>query len=196
MKKYFVSAAALLFCSQAFAAPHLFIGDNVSVLAARSAKVSIFSKDVALPDGAQKMVVKFDSPANPESVNNNRGRVTSNPYIISFNASGNVDLQLSAGKPLDEKEASQMAKNPFPPRPARGNPHRFKTKIPTRESIPVSPALAPFVNDASTRIPPPAPPAPPAAPATSHDQLSQLQQLYLKADDTQKKAFLKWALNL
>lgn len=41
MKKYFVSAAALLFCSQAFAAPHLFIGDNVSVLAARSAK-SVF----------------------------------------------------------------------------------------------------------------------------------------------------------
>lgn len=196
MKKYFVSAAALLFCSQAFAAPHLFIGDNVSVLAARSAKVSIFSKDVALPDGAQKMVVKFDSPANPESVNNNRGRVTSNPYIISFNASGNVDLQLSAGKPLDEKEASQMAQKPVFTLTAAGKPVPFDIKILDRDSITMFTDLSAIVNDDSTMIPSPARSASPAAPATSHDQLSQLQQLYLKADDTQKKAFLKWALNL
>ncbi|SUG30450.1 Uncharacterised protein [Salmonella enterica subsp. arizonae] len=65
MNNSFIPAAALLFCSQALAAPHLFIGDNVNVLAARSAKVSIFSKDVVLPDGVQKMVVKFDSPVNP-----------------------------------------------------------------------------------------------------------------------------------
>ncbi|SQB28470.1 Uncharacterized protein conserved in bacteria (DUF2057) [Citrobacter koseri] len=38
--------------------------------------------------------------------------MTSNPYIISFNASGNVDLQLSAGKPLDEKEPARMAQKP------------------------------------------------------------------------------------
>ncbi|SQB28468.1 Uncharacterized protein conserved in bacteria (DUF2057) [Citrobacter koseri] len=56
--------------------------------------------------------------------------------------------------------------------------------------------LSAIVNDDSTMIPSPARSASPAAPATSHDQLSQLQQLYLKADDTQKKAFLKWALNL
>ncbi|SQB28472.1 Uncharacterised protein [Citrobacter koseri] len=73
MKKYFVSAAALLFCSQAFAAPaSLLLAITSACWRPVSAKVSIFSKDVALPDGAQKMVVKFDSPANPESVNNNR----------------------------------------------------------------------------------------------------------------------------
>lgn len=112
MKKTLFTAAALLLCGQAFAAPHLFIGDNVSVLAARSTRVSIFSKDVMLPDGAQKMIVKFDSPVNPESVNNNRGRVTSNPYIISFTASGNEEIHLSTGNPLDEKEAKQMAQKP------------------------------------------------------------------------------------
>ncbi|EBP3211293.1 DUF2057 domain-containing protein [Salmonella enterica subsp. indica] len=197
MKKYIMSAATLLFCSQALAAPHLFIGDNVSVLAARSAKVSIFSKDVMLTDGTQKMVVKFDSPVNPESVNNNRGRVTSNPYILSFNASGNTDIQLSTGKPLDEKEASLMAQKPVFTLTAGGKPVPFDIKILDRDSITVFTDLSAIVNDDGTMIPSQArATAPEATSISSHDQLSQLQQLYLKADDSQKKAFLKWALNL
>ena len=196
MKKYIISAAALLFCSQALAAPHLFIGDNVSVLAARSAKVSIFSKDVALTDGTQKMVVKFDSPVNPESVNNNRGRVTSNPYILSFNASGNIDIQLSTGKPLDEKEASLMAQKPVFTLTAGGKPVPFDIKILDRDSLTVFTDLSAIVNDDGTIIPSPArSTSPEATSISSYDQLSQLQQLYLKADDSQKKAFLKWALN-
>lgn len=197
MKKYIISAAALLFCSQALAAPHLFIGDNVSVLAARSAKASIFSKDVALTDGTQKMVVKFDSPVNPESVNNNRGRVTSNPYILSFNASGNIDIQLSTGKPLDEKEASLMAQKPVFTLTAGGKPVPFDIKILDRDSLTVFTDLSAIVNDDGTIIPSPArSTSPEATSISSYDQLSQLQQLYLKADDSQKKAFLKWALNL
>lgn len=193
MKKTLFTAAALLLCGQAFAAPHLFIGDNVSVLAARSTRVSIFSKDVMLPDGAQKMIVKFDSPVNPESVNNNRGRVTSNPYIISFTASGNEEIHLSTGNPLDEKEAKQMAQKPVFTVTAGGKPVPFDIRVLDRDSITVFTDLTAIVNEDNSAAPSP---SKTPVPATPQGQLSTLQQLYLKADDSQKKAFLKWALNL
>ncbi|HCM7228902.1 TPA: DUF2057 domain-containing protein [Klebsiella aerogenes] len=196
MKKYLLSVAALLLCGQAFAAPHLLIGDNVSVLAARATKVSIFSKEAVLPDGSQKMIVKFDSPVNPESVNNNRGRVTSNPYIISFTATGNQQLQLSAGKPLDEKEAKQMAQKPVFTLTSGGKPVPFDVRVLDRDSITIFTDLSAIVNDDNMALPSPSATPHPATSATPESQMSQLQQLYLKADDSQKKAFLKWALNL
>lgn len=196
MKKTLLAAAALLLCSQVSAAPHLFIGDNVSVLAARSTRVSIFSQDVTLPEGAQKMIVKFDSPVNPESVNNNRGRITSNPYIISFMASGNEDIHLSAGKPLDEKEAKRMAQHPVFTVTAGGKPIPFNIRVLDRDSITVFTDLSAMVNENSSAVPPASKTPVPATGTAPEGRLSTLQQLYLNADDSQKKTFLKWALNL
>ena len=196
MKKFLLLVATMLLCSQAVAAPHLFIGDNVSVLAARSTKVSIFSKDIMLPDGHQKMIIKFDSPANPESVNNNRGRVTSTPYIISFTASGNEELQLASGKPLDEKEAKRMSQKPEFTLTAGGKPVPFDIQVLERDSITVFTDLSSIVNDNDITMPALSKTFIPTTANSQENQLSQLQQLYLKMNDHQKKLFLKWALNL
>lgn len=90
-----------------------------------------------------------------------------------------------------------MAQKPVFTLTAGGKPVPFDIKILDRDSLTVFTDLSAIVNDDGTIIPSPArSTSPEATSISSYDQLSQLQQLYLKADDSQKKAFLKWALNL
>ncbi|HGP0770415.1 TPA: DUF2057 family protein, partial [Salmonella enterica subsp. diarizonae serovar 53:z10:z35] len=110
--KRLLLALPLLFSGIVSANTILELGDNVVALAAANAKVSMFSKTVSLPDGKHQLVIKFDSPTNPESVNQGRGRLTSAPYIITFNYNGNDPVLLSAGKVSDENEAKKEAQNP------------------------------------------------------------------------------------
>jgi len=106
MKRLFL-ALPFLIAGIAQANTTLELGENVVVLAAANAKVSMFSRTVQLPDGKNQMAIKFDSPTNPESVNQGRGRLTSAPYIITFNYTGPDKLSLSAGKVSDENEAKK-----------------------------------------------------------------------------------------
>ncbi|SUG46567.1 Uncharacterized protein conserved in bacteria (DUF2057) [Salmonella enterica subsp. arizonae] len=89
-----------------------------------------------------------------------------------------------------------MAQKPAFTLTAGGKPVPFDIQMLDRDSITVFTDLSAIVNEDSVMIPSPARSTAPATAPLAHDELSKLQQLYLKADDTQKKAFLKWALNL
>lgn len=197
MKKLLL--VSLLFCGgQVMAAPQLTVGDNLTVLAAKSADVSIFSDNIALKDGEQKVVVKYDSPENPSSTNQSNGRVTSKPYLLTFNATGDEKIELMTKVATDTAEVRALAKEPVFILTVNGEAVPFKHSPLIRSSAfgSISTSWDSVVNGD------PAPVAPPvvAPVATSgqaeSDTMKAMQKLYLQSDAKQRKAFLKWALDV
>ncbi|MGL4722912.1 MAG: DUF2057 family protein [Scandinavium sp.] len=192
MKKLLL--VSLLFCGgQVMAAPKLTVGDNLTVLAAKSADVSIFSDDIALKDGEQKVVVKYDSPENPSSTNQSNGRVTSKPYLLTFNATGDEDIELTTKMAADTSEVRALAKEPVFILTVNGKAVPFNHSPLIRSSSfgSISTSWDSVVNGA------PAPAAPVAAAAQAEsDTMKAMQKLYLQSDAKQRKAFLKWALDV
>ncbi|EBY0372014.1 DUF2057 domain-containing protein [Salmonella enterica subsp. enterica serovar Toulon] len=187
--KRLLLALPLLFSGIVSANTILELGDNVVALAAANAKVSMFSKTVSLPDGKHQLVIKFDSPTNPESVNQGRGRLTSAPYIITFNYNGNDPVLLSAGKVSDENEAKKEAQNPSFSLTANNTPVKFNIKKIDQDSVNLfSDFKSMLVADSSElqdiNIQP-----------EVKDGVDKVKNAYNKLSDKQKLIFMKWLMN-
>lgn len=191
MKKLLL--VSLLFSAgQALAAPHLSVGDNLTVLAAKAADVSIFSDDIALKDGEQKVVVKYDSPENPSSTNQSNGRVTSKPYLLTFNATGDENVTLKVKAAADTAEVRALAKDPAFMLTVNGKAVPF-----TRSALEQTGAFGSLTTSWNSVVNGEATAATAASSVqTESDKMKAMQQLYLQSDAQQRKAFLKWALDV
>lgn len=192
----------LLFCgSQVMAAPTLSVGDNLTVLAAKSAEVSIFTDNIALKDGEQKVVVKYDSPENPSSTNQSNGRVTSKPYLLTFSATGDEKIELTTQAAVDTSEVRALAKDPVFILTVNGKAVPFSHSPLIRSSAfgSITTSWNAVVNGDSA--PAAAKVVAPAAAAsgkaqTESETMQTMQKLYLQSDAKQRKAFLKWTLDV
>lgn len=177
------------------AAVTLNIGDNVNILAAQSAQINAFSDSVTLPDGEQTLIVRFDAPNDPGSMNESQGRVISNAQILTFTVSPNSHINLKTEIPLSAKETQAVAKSPrFYLTDSQGKSIPFHTQ-------PVSPAHNRFGTDYAKLLPATIqqPVAEVKTQVKAEDKtppLSTLQKLYLQMNDEQKKEFLRWAISL
>ena len=176
-----------------FANVNLELGDTVVALAAKGAKVSMFSKDISLPTGDEKLVIKFDSAVNPESVNQNRGRITSTPYIISFNYIGADKLVLSAQKVMDEKSAKEQAINPQFILTANGKPVPFTLKKIDQEAFNIFSDFKAFLKDENNRSEISS--SDPVITPGNSDSLDKIKNDYNRLTDKQRLSFMKWLLN-
>jgi Uncharacterized protein conserved in bacteria len=194
MMKKLLFVPLLLCGAQAMAAPHLSVGENLVVLAAKSADVSIFSDNIALKEGEQKVVVKYDSPENPSSTNQSNGRVTSKAYLLTFKAAGDEVIELTTPAAADTAEVRALAKDPVFKLTANGSAVKFE-----RSALIQSGGLGALTTswDSVVNGDKAAAPAAPTASAVQgeSDSLKAMQKLYLQSDATQRKAFLKWALD-
>ena len=186
MKRLIV--ALPLICSGLASASTLELGDNVVALAASKAKVSIFSKTIKLPDGHNSLVISFDSQANPESVNQGKGRITSAPYIISFSYTGNETILLSAGKVNDENEAKKQASNPSFSLTVNNNPIKYDLKKVDKDSVNI------FSNFKSLLATEQGVSSLPDTTSDATGSLTEAISAYNKLTDKQKIAFMKWLM--
>jgi hypothetical protein len=173
------------------------MGENVNVLAARDAQIDPLSKSIALPDGEQAMIVRFDAPTNPGSANESQGRITSDVFLLTFEAPLTGEMTLNTATPRTETEARKAAKNPqFMLSVANGSAIVMNSQpvVITQSSLmtdysqylpakTLAPALAESHKEHQT-------------PAEKGSALSQVQSEFLKLDANQRKAFLRWALEL
>ncbi|MHA7845957.1 DUF2057 family protein [Serratia sp. D1N4] len=195
MRITFISLLLLGAVMNSHAAVTLNFGDNVNILAAQSAQINAFSNSVTLPDGEQTLIVRFDAPNDPGSMNESQGRVISNAQILTFTVSPNSHINLKTEIPLNANETQAVAKSPtFYLTDSQGKSIPFHTQ-------PVSPAYNRFGTDYAKLLP--ATIQQPVAEVKTQDKaedktppLSTLQKLYLQMNDEQKKEFLRWAIGL
>jgi hypothetical protein len=187
----------LLSLSSFSVASTLKMGENVNVLAARDAQIDPLSKSIALPEGEQAMIVRFDAPTNPGSANESQGRITSDAFLLTFEAPLTGEMTLNTATPRTETEARKAAKNP-----------QFTLSLANGSAIvmnsqPVVITQSSLMTDYSQYLP--AKTSAPAqaeshkehqTPAEKGSALSQVQSEFLKLDANQRKAFLRWALEL
>lgn len=184
-----MKALLLLFFMSSFACARvtLDLDENIVVLAAKDSKLSLFSKSLTLPDGEQKLVIKFDSSVNPESVNQGKGRMTSAPYIFTFNYSGREKLILTTPKVIDEKEVIDQARNPQFMLKANDTTIPFTMEKVFPESINIFSDFRSFLTEDRNQID--------GIKQDSTDNLDQVKSAYLGLPDKQKLSFMKWLLN-
>lgn len=176
----------LIFTYSGFAQRNMQIGDNVVVMAAKAAKVSMFSKQVALADGEQKLVIKFDSPINPESVNQGKGRITSAFYLLTFHYSGNEPLMLTAGNVSNEREAKREALNPHFSLMAGNRAVPFTREKIDKEGVTLFTDFNALLNSKRAEKDP--------APPENHDAVEKVKRAFTGLSDKQKVIFMKWLL--
>ncbi|WP_081893277.1 MULTISPECIES: DUF2057 family protein [unclassified Serratia (in: enterobacteria)] len=197
MRITFIALLLLGTVMNSHAAVTLNFGDNVNILAAQSAQINTFSKSVTLPDGEQTLIVRFDAPNDPGSMNESQGRVISNAQILTFTASPNSHINLKTAIPLNANETQAAAKSPtFYLTDSQGKSIPFHAQ-------PVSAASNKFGTDYAKLLPGAI--QQPVAEVKEQDKakaevktpsLSNLQTLYLQMSDEQKKEFLRWAISL
>lgn len=162
------------------------LGENIVALAAKDAKVSMFSRSISLPNDEQKLVIKFDSSVNPESVNQGKGRITSASYIFTFNYKGKEKITLTTPVVTDEKEAKKQAENPQFSLRANNAAIPFTLTKVDPESVTIfsdfRSLLAGEKHDAGE------------IKQESQDALEQAKVAYLALSDKQKLSFMKWLL--
>ncbi|OMQ20001.1 DUF2057 family protein [Serratia oryzae] len=193
MRITFISLLLLGTVTNSHAAVTLDYGDNVNILAAQSAKMSTFSNSVTLPDGEQTLIVRFDAPNDPGSMNENQGRIISNAHILTFTVNPNSHIKLKTEMPLSVSETQAVAKSPtFYLTDSQGKPIPFNAKS-------VSPEYNRFGTDYAKLLPTIS--QHPVAEVKKQDKaeekpqvVSTLQTLYLQMSDEQKKEFLRWAI--
>ncbi|MEX9251970.1 DUF2057 family protein [Pseudenterobacter timonensis] len=182
-------AVLMLFSGTVLANTTLELGENVVALAAANAKVSMFSKTLSLPEGKQQLAIKFDSPINPESVNQGRGRVTSVPYIITFQYNGPGKLLLSAGKVSDENEAKKEARDPTFALTANEQPVEFKLQKIDQESVNLFTDYKSLLGgDVGVQ-------SNPHFPSEVRGSLDKVKNAYSMLSDQEKLMFMKWLMS-
>ncbi|MCT4702879.1 DUF2057 domain-containing protein [Enterobacteriaceae bacterium H20N1] len=173
------------------------MGENVNVLAARDAQINPLAKSITLGAGEQAMIVRFDAPTNPGSANESQGRITSDALLLTFDAPLTGEVTLRTATPRTENATRKTAKNPqFTLSNADG------AEI-VLNSQPVNLPQSTLMTDYSQYLPAKAagtaqhePRIESKAPAGHNASLSQVQSEFLKLDAAQRKAFLRWALEL
>ncbi|WP_435927561.1 DUF2057 family protein [Dryocola sp. BD613] len=168
------------------------MGENVNVLAARDAQINPLAKAITLGAGEQAMIVRFDAPTNPGSANESQGRITSNAWLLTFDAPLTGEIILTTATPRTEHETRKAAQNPhFALRNVDGPAIVLKSR-------PLTLPQSTLTTDYSQYLPGASVPsqAGVAAPNGHGASLSQVQNEFLKLDATQRKAFLRWALEL
>ncbi|RJT35123.1 DUF2057 family protein [Rahnella woolbedingensis] len=172
------------------------VGDNVNVLAARNAKFKPLDKSVTLGSGEQAIIVRFDAPTDPGSANESQGRVTSDAWLLTFTPPASGELTLSTQTPRTENDTRKVAKNPhFLLSSSTGSVIAMSSK-------PVAVSQESLMTDYSEYLPPSTLTSsgmtdPNAATQNAQPgSLPQTQSEFLKLSATQRKAFLRWALEL
>lgn len=176
----------MAYASAATASIDLVLGENVVALAAKDAKVSMFSKNIQLPEGKQRLVVKFDSPVNPESVNQGKGRITSALYLISFHYAGNEKLLLTTDNVTDERQARQEALNPHFRLMANRVPVKFERVKIEKDDVNIFTDYKMLLEKESIENV--------ASPQGDSNVVEQLKRSFLSLNDKQKITFMKWLL--
>lgn len=165
--------------------------ENVNVLAARDAKMNALAKSITVNAGEQALIVRFEASANPGSSNESLGRVTSDAWLLTFSTPQNGAFTLSTNTPRTAQEARRAAEQPrFTLKDARGDGVALNAKK-------VNIAQSSLMTDYSQYLPGGAV----ARPSTASTQegkatLSQAQREFLKLNAADRKAFLRWALEL
>ena len=168
------------------------MGENVHVLAARDAQIDPLAKSITLGAGEQAMIMRFDAPTNPGSANESQGRITSDAWLLTFDAPLTGEIILTTATPRTENETRKAAKDPhFALRNSHGPAIELKSQ-------PLTLPQSTLMTDYSQYLPGTSvsPRAGVAAPNGHGTSLSQVQNEFLKLDATQRKAFLRWALEL
>ncbi|MCT4711882.1 DUF2057 domain-containing protein [Enterobacteriaceae bacterium H11S18] len=182
------------------------IGDNVNVLAVRDAKIDLLSKSITFGAGEQAMIVRFDAPTNPGSANESQGRVTSDAWLLTFTPPLTGNFSLSTADPRTETDARKAAQHPqFALQNADGSSITLKKQhldLPQsslltnyEDYLPAS-ALAAQTSVIASQAPAAAKQTTAADKTTQTGSLSSVQSEFLKLDASQRKAFLRWALEL
>ncbi len=168
------------------------MGENVNVLAARDAQIDSLAKSITLGAGEQAMIVRFDAPTNPGSANESLGRITSDAWLLTFAAPLTGEIILTTATPRTENETRKAAKDPhFALRNVDGPAIELKSQPLTLPQSTLMTDYSRYLPGASVS------PQTGVAEQSGHGvSLSQVQNEFLKLDATQRKAFLRWALEL
>ena len=168
------------------------MGENVHLLAARDAQINPLAKSITLGAGQQAMIVRFDAPINPGSANESLGRITSAAWLLSFDAPLTGEIILTTATPRTENETRKAAKDPhFALRYVDGPAIALNSQPLTLPQSTLMTDYSQYLPGASV-----SPRTGADAPNGHGASLSQAQNEFLKLDATQRKAFLRWALEL
>lgn len=168
------------------------MGENVHLLAARDAQINPLAKSITLGAGQQAMIVRFDAPINPGSANESLGRITSAAWLLSFDAPLTGEIILTTATPRTENETRKAAKDPhFALRYVDGPAIALNSQPLTLPQSTLMTDYSQYLPGASV-----SPRTGADAPNGHGASLSQVQNEFLKLDATQRKAFLRWALEL
>jgi uncharacterized protein len=183
---------------------------NFEILAAQHLEIKKATKTVALPEGDQQVLVRFDSPTNPHSTGQSMGYVSSQPILIRFSADDGEVIELVAPRVDTQQDVKRFAKNPrFELTDTAGKSVSFESE---KLVVSGSPLTANYNNILAAQITPndkQTLPQPTVTTVSSQaistvdisrltpakaDQL--MKDLYQNADEKRRKEFMRWALGL
>ncbi|MGR5077893.1 DUF2057 domain-containing protein [Photobacterium swingsii] len=187
---------------------------NFEILATEQVRIKKATKQVALPEGDQHILVRFDSPTNPHSTAQSLGFVSSKPIFVSFTAKDGEVVSLVPPRIDTQQEVKAFARQPsFKLVDAMGNTVAHES---TNILFEGSPMTADYNAILAKQIGSTASPAPVlsstavagagvaavnAAKIDVSDLTPQqadalLRDLYKNADEKRRKDFMRWALGL
>lgn len=204
------SLPLVLVSQAAMADVTLKVPGNFEILAAQHLEIKKATKTVALPEGDQQVLVRFDSPTNPHSTGQSMGYVSSQPILIRFSANDGEVVELVAPRVDTQQDVKRFAKNPsFELTDTAGKSVSFASK---KVVVSGSPLMANYNAILAAQVAPsekqtlPQPTVTTApSQAVSTVDINQLtpaqtdqlmKDLYQNADEKRRKEFIRWALGL
>lgn len=199
-----LSSLITLLLSVPVQAARLELADNLTLLASPQGKSSAFTRAIDLPAGEARLLVRFDSPSDPRTTNESQGRVTSAPLLLTLTAPSQGTLQLTTPVLISPSAIRQFAANPALlvsdgkgesqplalqalPRSQDGMSTDYQALLashtPTASPTQISAAQASTTTHTPSAL-------------TPEQADAALRELYLAADAKQRKAFIRWALDL
>jgi uncharacterized protein YccT (UPF0319 family) len=199
-----LSSLIALLLSVPVQAARLELADNLTLLASPQGKSSAFTRAIDLPAGEARLLVRFDSPSDPRTTNESQGRVTSAPLLLTLTVPSQGTLQLTTPVLISPSAIRQFAANPALlvsdgkgesqplalqalPRSQDGMSTDYQALLashtPTASPTQISAAQASTTTHTPSAL-------------TPEQADAALRELYLAADAKQRKAFIRWALDL
>ncbi len=202
---------ALLVAQVAWADVMVKMPSNFEILATEQIRIKRATKQVALPEGDQHILVRFDSPTNPHSTAQSLGFVSSKPILVSFTAKDGEVVSLVPPRIDTQQEVKTFARQPtFKLVDAKGNTVAHES---TKILFEGSPMTADYNAILAEQIVSSAPVLSSTAIAgsgvaavnaaqidvsalTPQQADALLRDLYKNADEKRRKDFMRWALGL
>ncbi|MDO6500093.1 DUF2057 domain-containing protein [Photobacterium sanguinicancri] len=202
---------ALLVAQVAWADVMVKMPSNFEILATEQVRIKRATKQVALPEGDQHILVRFDSPTNPHSTAQSLGFVSSKPILVSFTAKDGEVVSLVPPRIDTQQEVKTFARQPtFKLVDANGDAVEHESSMVLFEG---SPMTADYNAILADQIVSPAPVLSSTAVAgsgvaavnaaqidvnnlTPQQADALLRDLYKNADEKRRKDFMRWALGL